>query len=56
MNSIKKHDQINLGPRSAVAVAVMVAASSVSAVEIDVGNPDIRPRQRHHEQPELRRI
>lgn len=44
MNSIKKHDQINLGPRSALAVAVMVAASSVSAVEIDVGNPDIRMR------------
>tara|TARA_R100000656_G_scaffold4609_1_gene6459 strand:- start:2544 stop:4205 length:1662 start_codon:yes stop_codon:yes gene_type:complete len=44
MNSIKKHDQINLGLRSAVAVAVMVAASSVSAVEIDVGNPDIRMR------------
>ena len=44
MNSIKKHDQINLCPRSALAVAVMVAASSVSAVEIDVGNPDIRVR------------
>ena len=44
MNSIKKHDQINLCPRSALAVAVMVAASSVSAVEVDVGNPDIRMR------------
>ena len=30
--------------RSALAVAIMVAAGSASAMEIDVGNPDIRLR------------
>lgn len=43
MNSIRKRGQVNL-THSVMALAVMAATTSVSAVEIDVGNPDIRLR------------
>lgn len=44
MNTIKKRDHIDMIQRSALAVAITVAAGSASAMEIDVGNPDIRLR------------
>src|SRR5690554_5546026 len=44
MNTIKKRDHIDMIQRSALAVAITVAAGSASAIEIDVGNPDIRLR------------
>lgn len=44
MNTIKKRDHIDMIQRSALAVAIMVATGSASAMEIDVGNPDIRLR------------